>query len=122
MPTYDYDCPACGGFDAFRSLALRNEPAACPQCATPSPRVIVSAPALSCMADGTRRAIEGNERAAHAPISSKDYGAYKRMKHGSGCGCCGTSSPSSGSIRSATVRSASGAKAFPSKRPWMISH
>ncbi|TAK75356.1 MAG: zinc ribbon domain-containing protein [Aquabacterium sp.] len=120
MPTYDYDCPDCGGFDAFRSLSMRNEPAACPQCATPSPRVFVSAPSLSCMADSTRRAIEGNERAANAPISSKDYGAYKRMKHGSGCGCCST--PSNGSIRSATVRSASGAKAFPSKRPWMISH
>ncbi|WP_439520995.1 FmdB family zinc ribbon protein, partial [Hydrogenophaga sp.] len=26
MPTYDYDCPSCGGFDAFRPLSERNEP------------------------------------------------------------------------------------------------
>lgn len=37
MPTYDYQCAACGGFDALRSLALRNEPAACPQCSAASP-------------------------------------------------------------------------------------
>jgi len=24
MPTYDYACPACGGFDALRSLAARG--------------------------------------------------------------------------------------------------
>ena len=24
MPTYDYDCPSCGGFDAFRTLAERK--------------------------------------------------------------------------------------------------
>ena len=37
MPTYDYACPDCGGFDAFRSLADRNEPAACPDCGSASP-------------------------------------------------------------------------------------
>ncbi|WP_373807628.1 FmdB family zinc ribbon protein, partial [Delftia acidovorans] len=25
MPTYDYHCTACGGFDALRSLSQRNE-------------------------------------------------------------------------------------------------
>ena len=33
MPTYDYACADCGGFDAFRSLADRNQPALCPDCA-----------------------------------------------------------------------------------------
>ena len=47
MPTYDYDCPACGGFDAFRPLSERNEPVACPDCATASPRVFVTAPRLA---------------------------------------------------------------------------
>ena len=42
MPTYDYDCPDCGGFDALRSLAQRNEPAACPDCGTRAPRVFVA--------------------------------------------------------------------------------
>ncbi|WP_412179895.1 FmdB family zinc ribbon protein, partial [Variovorax paradoxus] len=30
MPTYDYDCARCGGFEALRPSALRDEPAACP--------------------------------------------------------------------------------------------
>jgi hypothetical protein len=33
-----------------------------------------------------------------------------------GCGCCSTGK------RGATVTGASGNKAFPAKRPWMISH
>ena len=33
MPTYDYECRDCGGFDALRSLAQRNEPAAEPRLA-----------------------------------------------------------------------------------------
>ena len=106
MPTYDYECPDCGGFDAFRSLARRNEPAECPACGARAPRVLMSAPRLSAIATGTRRAIEANERAAHEPRASRDLaGGYGRLR-----------------IRSATVRSPSGAKAFPTKRPWMISH
>ena len=50
MPTYDYACPSCGGFDAFRSLSERNEPAACPDCGTASPRVLACAPRLALMA------------------------------------------------------------------------
>jgi putative FmdB family regulatory protein len=37
MPTYDYDCPDCGGFDAFRVLSQRNEPTACPDCGDLAP-------------------------------------------------------------------------------------
>ena len=117
MPTYDYDCERCGGFDALRSIARRNDPAECPACGAASPRVITSAPQLSHLVDTTRRAIETNERAAHEPRSSKDpAGGYQRLRHPSGCGCC-ASGP-----RSATARSPSGAKAFPTRRPWMISH
>jgi len=121
MPTYDYGCPSCGGFDAFRSLAERNEPAACPDCGTHSPRVFVSAPRLACLSSDTRTAMDRNETARHAPMSSKGLqeGGYARLKHPSGCGCCSTGSKG---IRSATVTAPNGAKAFPSKRPWMISH
>ncbi len=120
MPTYDYQCPACGGFDALRSLAQRNEPAACPVCSTASPRVFASAPHLACVSPEQRRAHDTNERARHAPRSSRDTeaGSYGRMRHPAGCGCC---SGSSGK-RGATVTAPNGAKAFPSKRPWMISH
>jgi hypothetical protein len=72
-----------------------------------------AAPRLALMADGTRRAIATNERAAHEPKRSGDYA---RLKHPSGCGCCSTGK------RGATVTGANGNKAFPSKRPWMISH
>ena len=54
-----------------------------------------------------------NERAKHEPRSSRDY---QRLKHPAGCGCC------SGTRPKATVTAPNGAKAFPSKRPWMISH
>lgn len=119
MPTYDYACTDCGGFDAFRSLAQRNDPATCPDCGAASPRVFASAPRLACLSSDTRTAMDRNEKARHEPRSSKDQGHYGRLKHPSGCGCCSTASKG---IRSATVTAANGAKAFPSKRPWMISH
>ena len=50
MPTYDYACARCGGFDALRTLAARNEPAGCPQCGAASPRVLARAPGLALMA------------------------------------------------------------------------
>jgi putative FmdB family regulatory protein len=114
MPTYDYQCAGCGGFDALRSVSRRDEPAACPDCGADSPRVMSAAPRLALMADGTRRAIATNERAAHEPKRSGDYA---RLRHPSGCGCCGSSGK-----RGATVTAPSGAKSAPSRRPWMISH
>lgn len=113
MPTYDYACPDCGGFDAFRSLSQRNEPAACPDCGRGSPRVFATAPRLALLEGSTRRAMDVNERARHEPHSSRDY---QRLRHPAGCGCCGTGRSK------ATVTAPNGAKAFPSKRPWMISH
>lgn len=115
MPSYDYACPTCGGFDAIRTLAQRNEPVDCPDCGTASPRVLVSAPRLALLEGATRRALDVNERARHEPRSSRDY---QRLRHPAGCGCCG----GAGARRSATVTAPNGAKAFPSKRPWMISH
>ena len=115
MPTYDYQCSACGGFEARRAVSERDEPIACPDCSAASVRVMSAAPRLALMGDGTRRAIATNERAANEP---KRPGDYARLKpHASGCGCCGTAAK-----RGATVTGANGNKAFPSKRPWMISH
>jgi putative FmdB family regulatory protein len=114
MPTYDYACGRCGGFDAIRALAQRDQPAECPDCGTASPRVFASAPRLALMDGDKRTALATNERARHEPKSSRDYA---RLRHPAGCGCC---SPTA--RRSATVTAPNGAKAFPSKRPWMISH
>ena len=113
MPTYDYRCDDCGGFDARRSVGERDHPIDCPDCGAISARVLSAAPRLALMSDGTRRAIATNERASHEPKRSGDYA---RLKHPSGCGCCSTGK------RGATVTGANGNKAFPSKRPWMISH
>ena len=113
MPTYDYSCQDCGGFDAIRSMSQRDEAVACPLCASASPRVFAHAPQLALKDSGTRTALATNERARHEPKTSRDY---TRLKHPAGCGCCSTSK------RSATVTGANGNKAFPSKRPWMISH
>lgn len=118
MPTYDYHCAGCGDFDALRSLSLRNEPAACPACGGASPRVFTSAPRLACVSSELRVARDTNERAQHAPRSSREAAeSYGRLRHPAGCGCC-----SGASKRGATVTAANGAKAFPAKRPWMISH
>ena len=121
MPTYEYDCLECGGFDAIRRLADRNEPAACPACSRASQRVFTTAPRLACVSPEQRKAFDTNDRASHAPRSSRDgdQGSYGRMKHPSGCGCCSTAG---GRKRGATVTAPNGAKAFPTKRPWMISH
>ncbi len=113
MPAYEYECPDCGVFDAQRAMALRNEPCGCPECGATAPRIIASAPRLAALAAGARQAHARNERSAHAPMG---VGEYRALRHPSGCSCC--ASPRS----SATQRAASGAKAFPSKRPWMISH
>jgi putative FmdB family regulatory protein len=113
MPTYDYACAGCGGFDAIRSLAQRNDPAICPDCGGSSPRVFITAPRLALLESGTRAAMATNERARHEPKSSRDYA---RLKHPAGCGCCSTVK------RGVTMTGPNGNKAFPAKRPWMISH
>ncbi len=113
MPTYDYACGGCGGFDAIRSMSQRDKPAACPACGLPSPRVFASAPSLALLDGSTRSAMDTNERARHEPKTSREYA---RLKHPAGCGCCRPGQ------RGATVTGSNGNKAFPTKRPWMISH
>jgi putative FmdB family regulatory protein len=84
MPTYDYDCPSCGGFDAFRSLSERNEPAACPDCAALR-RACSSAPAPGAADSGARNAIGVNERARHEPHSGQlcphGYSGARLLRH-----------------------------------------
>ncbi|MGH2949401.1 MAG: FmdB family zinc ribbon protein, partial [Solirubrobacteraceae bacterium] len=36
MPTYEYTCPVCGGFEFWRPAAQSGEPVACPDCGAPS--------------------------------------------------------------------------------------
>jgi putative FmdB family regulatory protein len=111
MPNYDYNCPECGGFTENRPMSQSGEPCACPECGTASPRAFFTTPFFALMETATRTAIATNERAAHVPKTSKALG------HGAGCSCC-NGKPK----KSKTLLRADGAKAFPSARPWMISH
>lgn len=115
MPTYEFGCTHCGDdFVAMRRIAERNDPMACPGCGGEAVRVVLTAPTMWSMSSSDRKAHATNEKARHAPKSSEEYKATH--KHGPGCGCCG------GGLSKATVTAPDGKKAFPTKRPWMISH
>jgi putative FmdB family regulatory protein len=115
MPVYEYWCEPCGqDFSVMRPMAEAAQPHACPDCGVPAPRAMLSAPAFAGMPAGLRAAHATNERSRHEPRSSA---ALERKGHGPGCSCCG-----SGAKSSRVVQSADGKKAFPTKRPWMISH
>ncbi|MGJ5010061.1 zinc ribbon domain-containing protein [Bradyrhizobium oligotrophicum] len=113
MPVYEYLCDECGPFTDMRPMSECDEPQVCPQCQDMAPRVILTAPAFACMPAERRTAHATNERSRHAPQTVAEY----KAKHGPACGCC---SPKK-SPRLMT-KSRSGAKGFPTARPWMISH
>ncbi|MBU1330624.1 MAG: zinc ribbon domain-containing protein [Gammaproteobacteria bacterium] len=115
MPIYEYDCPDCGDFTQLRPMAERDAPCTCPYCATPSTRVILSAPGLATMSSSQRRAIAANERSAHAPQTVEEYAQGR--KHPKGCGCCTPNKP-----QAPTKANPHALKSKPSGRPWMISH
>ena len=119
MPTYDYDCKKCGPFEAIRQMSHRNDDISCPVCGLASQRILAFGSQLTFLDQDTRRAIEGNERSAHAPMTSTEFnGGYKRLRHPSGCGCC----TGVRGKKSSTHTFANGNKTFVGKRPWMISH
>ena len=112
MPVYEYLCNECGPFKDMRPMSECDDPQACPRCETSAPRVILTAPNFFRMPSDKRKAIAVNEGSAHAPKTLAEY----KASHGPGCGCCSTKP-------SRLVRKTkSGAKSFPTARPWMISH
>jgi putative FmdB family regulatory protein len=131
MPTYDYECLRCGGFDAIRTMAARDTPAPCPECDEMAPRVLGAAPRLALLNDGRRRAFDTNERARHAPLRSGDVaaggfeGASSRLRHQARCACCvggGQANNGLGSGTAAVAGAAPALRAFAGRRPWMLSH
>lgn len=66
MPVYDYHCATCGPFESNRPMKESSEPAACPQCAAMTARVLV-APSLNLMRASSRMAEMRNEKSANAP-------------------------------------------------------
>ena len=113
MPVYDYLCNDCGPFTDMRPMAECDEPKDCPQCSGESPRAILTAPNFFCMPSDKRKAHATNERSSNAPKTVDQY----KASHGPGCGCC-----SSGKPARLVTKTKSGAKSFPTARPWMISH
>lgn len=110
MPYYDYDCAECGAFTELRPMAVSAEPCDCPVCGNSAPRAFFSTPFFALMDPTTRAARTTNEKSVNEPR------ILKSSDHGSGCSCCSTRK------KSGTLYRADGAKAFPSARPWMISH
>lgn len=116
MPVYDYLCDDCGAFTDMRPMAECDLPSTCRSCGADAPRVMLTAPNLSAMSAARFQAAAVNERSANAP----------RLKsHGAGCACCaGSMRRGKGGSGSSTDGNgtAGGARSFPSRRPWMISH
>jgi putative FmdB family regulatory protein len=66
MPLYDYHCPGCGDFRAWRPMCEAGESADCPECGSAAGRLLV-APRLALMAGHNRIAHQRNEKSAHEP-------------------------------------------------------
>lgn len=92
MPVYEYECSACGVFTAVAGLARYQEPARCPRCGEPAPR-IMSAPALRRLSEPIVRALSRAERSRSEPqvVSAATPSRHRASAPGGG-------------------------------RPWMISH
>jgi putative FmdB family regulatory protein len=66
MPTYEYSCPVCGGFEAWRPAARSGEPIACPACGATAPRHYAP-PNVRLTSGPLAAAIERSERSAYEP-------------------------------------------------------
>ena len=82
MPVYDYHCATCGPFESSRPMKESSEPAACPQCAALTARVLV-APSLNLMQASTRKAEIRNEKSANAPevVSRMPDASHRAHRH-----------------------------------------
>jgi len=113
MPVYDYECESCGAFTRMRPMAECELTSDCPRCGADAPRAFLTAPYFSGMSSERRLAHAINECSAHAPQRLAERAA---QQHGAGCGCCQKRPARK------VQRGKSGAKSFPSARPWMLSH
>lgn len=103
MPVYEYCCQTCDEeFTALRPMSEHRADTVCPACGGPATRVL-SAPRLSTMDAGTRKAHQVNERSAHEPRVSK--------RHQCGAGC--NHAPATAT----PLKAPNGVK-----RPWMLGH
>jgi putative FmdB family regulatory protein len=91
MPRYDFQCKTCGDvFEETRSFATATEPATCPSCGQPAPRLLrmptlvrssFSAP------DASERRSGQDESGSGMPLDpTKPHPAWRMV--GDGCPCC----------------------------------
>lgn len=66
MPLYAFRCDTCGPFDERRPIARAQDPAVCPTCSAPAPRLFTP-PGLYRTSPGLRRALAIEERSGHEP-------------------------------------------------------
>jgi putative FmdB family regulatory protein len=113
MPMYEYACPDHGLVTELRTIAARDQPAACPDCGGTAARV-VSAPRLQVMSAANRTAWERNERSAHEP----------RRVGRSSCGHVHRPGESCGARKAPATTAAAPAlkQGSPGGRPWMLGH
>ncbi|MCC6302773.1 MAG: zinc ribbon domain-containing protein [Gammaproteobacteria bacterium] len=104
MPIYEYFCPGCDHeFTRLRPMSEHKAQALCPVCGGNAGRQL-SAPRLSMMDPGVRKAHQINERSAHEPKVSKRHQCSPGCNH----------PPAS---EKAPLRMQGGVK-----RPWMLGH
>lgn len=66
MPRYGFACEACGPFELVRPMAEAGAAARCPRCAAAARRLFTP-PGVRRLQAPVRRALDGEERSAHAP-------------------------------------------------------
>ena len=110
MPLYEYQCDDCGPFEARAPMAECARSAACPKCSAPARRVLLTAPRIAGMSAHRREAHELNERSADSPKRGAPHQFDRPDRQARQTGD-GPRKPDR-----------NGAKGFPGRRPWMISH
>ncbi len=108
MPRYEYECPQCGTFEAWRPMSEAAAPNPCPACGSSAPRGL-GRPALGM--DRTRSRLHSrNERAAHEPKIVRHEGDHHHGGHAHG--------PPDPRLR----RLVGNQHAHVSTRPWTVGH
>ena len=113
MPVYEYLCDECGPFTDMRPMAECDAPQDCPRCESESPRVILTAPNFFVHALGQAQGPR-HQRAQRATRRRPSTNTRRRMDR--------AAAAARPNPRGIVKQTRSGAKSFPTARPWMISH
>lgn len=90
MPRYDFQCKACGEiFEETRSFATATDPAGCPACGRPAPRLLRMPIVLygGSVAPDPATETTANATEDDQPLDpTKPHAAWRAL--GDGCPCC----------------------------------